>query len=247
MRKLYRHSEILFSVFWIIVYVFGSSIADEFSKNAGAEKSITLIFHAIITLFLYIWLRKNGLLKRYGLKRTSIKASKFLFYIPLIFISSVNLWFGIKINMPILKTVFYIGSMICVGFLEELIFRGFLLKAMAKSNATVAIIVSSLTFGLGHIINLFNGSGANLVSNLCQICSAIAFGFLFAVIFYRGKTLIPCIASHSIINALSAFSNDAVITDLKEIITSAIIFIVAIIYAIVLCKTLTTKKEKTLI
>lgn len=244
MRRLYRYSEIMFSIFWIIIYVFGSSIADAASKNAGAEKSITFVFHVIITLVLYIWLRKNGLLKKYGLRRTNIRASRFLFYLPLIFISSINLWFGINLNVSYPKTVFYIGSMMCVGFLEELIFRGFLLKAMAKSNATLAIIVSSLTFGLGHIINLFNGSGADLVSNLCQVFSAIAFGFLFAVIFYRGKTLIPCIASHSIINALSAFSNDAVMTDIINMIVSAVICVVAVAYTLVLCKTLPVEKGK---
>lgn len=33
--------------------------------------------------------------------------------------------------------------------------------------------MSSVTFGMGHIVNLFNGSGAKLVSNLCQVKYAI--------------------------------------------------------------------------
>lgn len=244
MRRLYRSSEVWFSIFWIIIYVFGSSIADEISKNTGAEKSVTLVFHAFIILVLYVWLRKNGLLRKYGLRKTDIKAVKFLFYLPLVIISSVNLWFGVKINMPISETLFYVGSMICVGFLEELIFRGFLFKAMAKSSAASAVIISSLTFGVGHIVNLFNGSGADLISTICQVCSAVAFGFLFVTIFYRGKSLIPCIMSHSIINALSAFSNDAAMTDIINIILSAVICVVAVAYTLILCKTLPVEKEK---
>ena len=49
--------------------------------------------------------------------------------------------------------------MLCVGFAEEVIFRGFLFRAMEKDNVKTAIIGSSVTFGLGHVLNLVNGSG----------------------------------------------------------------------------------------
>ena len=64
--------------------------------------------------------------------------------------------------------------MLCVGFLEEVIFRGLLFQAIAKDNIKSAVIISSVTFGIGHIINLFNGSGMDLVNNLCQIVFAFA-------------------------------------------------------------------------
>jgi hypothetical protein len=38
--------------------------------------------------------------------------------------------------------------------IEEVIFRGFLFKALQKDKLSVAIIVSSVTFGFGHIVNL---------------------------------------------------------------------------------------------
>ena len=78
---------------------------------------------------------------------------------------------------------------LCVGFLEEVIFRGLLLMSIARKNVKSAIIISSVTFGVGHIINLFNGSGMDLVTNLCQIVFAIAVGFLLVTIFYRGGSL----------------------------------------------------------
>ena len=43
--------------------------------------------------------------------------------------------------------------MLCVGFMEEVIFRGLLFKAIAKDNAKMAIVISSVTFGLGHVLN----------------------------------------------------------------------------------------------
>lgn len=95
--------------------------------------------------------------------------------------------------------------MLCVGFLEEMIFRGLLFAAIAKDNVKSAIVISSVTFGIGHIINLFNGSGMELVNNLCQIVFAIAVGFLLVTIFYRGGSLLPCILVHSAINTLGTF------------------------------------------
>ena len=112
------------------------------------------------------------------------------------------------LNYSPAETVCRIACMLCVGFLEELIFRGFLFTAIAKNNIRSAIIISSVTFGIGHIINLFNGSGMDLVSNLCQIVFAIAVGFLLVTIFYRGGSLIPCIIVHSAINTLGTFADD---------------------------------------
>ena len=62
---------------------------------------------------------------------------------------SCNLWFGVTMNMDIPNTVFYVASMLCVGFLEEVIFRGLLFKAMEKDSLKAAIVVTSLTFGIG--------------------------------------------------------------------------------------------------
>ena len=42
-----------------------------------------------------------------------------------------------------------------------------------------AVLVSSVTFGLGHLLNLVNGSGAGLAENLFQVTGAIAIGFCF--------------------------------------------------------------------
>ena len=74
---------------------------------------------------------------------------------------------------------------------------------MEKDNLKSAMAVSSLTFGIGHIVNLF--SGADLIPTLLQICYAVALGYLFVIIFYRSKSLIPCILTHAAINALSIF------------------------------------------
>lgn len=238
MNKLYQKNEITFAIFWIILYVVGSSIADGVSDSIGISKLVTMVFHVVLSAAALLWIRQNGLFQKYGLCRANAGPKKFLYYIPLAGIISCNLWFGVTMNLPVWESIFYIISMICVGFLEELIFRGFLFKAMSKDNIKAAIIVSSITFGIGHILNLINGSGADLVSNLCQVCYATAFGFLCVIIFHRGKTLWPCIVAHSAVNSLSVFANEANITPKMDIISAIILTVISVGYTFILCKTL---------
>jgi len=238
MNKLYQKSEIWFAVIWIIIYVVGTSIVDGISTDMGMDKIPTFVFHVLLTVAIIWWLNKNGIFKEYGLCRTNVAASKFLYYLPLIVIASCNLWFGITMNFGIAESVFFAGSMVCVGFLEEIIFRGFLFKAMAKDSVKAAIIVSSITFGIGHIINLFNGSSDDPIATICQIIYAIAIGFLFVIIFYRGGTLWPCIITHSVVNALSVFADESGMTAQIQIITAAILTVIPLIYVIILNKTL---------
>ena len=231
MNKLYQKNEITFAIFWIILYVVGSSIADGISDSIGISKLVTMIFHIVLSAVAILWLNQNGLFQKYGLCRANAEPKKFLYYIPLAGIISCNLWFGLTMNLPVLESVFYIISMICVGFLEELIFRGFLFKAMCRDNIKAAIIVSSVTFGIGHIVNLINGSGADPVSNLCQVCYATAFGFLCVIIFYWGKTLWPCIVAHSAVNSLSVFANESNITLKMDIISAIILTVICGVYS----------------
>lgn len=133
--------------------------------------------------------------------------------------------------------------MLCVGFLEEVIFRGLLFTAIARNNIKSAVIISSVTFGIGHIINLFNGSGMELVSNLCQIVFAIAVGFLLVTIFSRGGSLLPCILVHSAINTLGTFANDAELTMQTQLLHLAALILLTVGYTLILTRTLPRNTE----
>ena len=233
MHKLYQKSQLWFSILWIVVYVVGSSIADGASESLGAPKSLTLAFHLALTALAFVWMRRRGLLATYGICKPKTDAKRLLYYLPLAVLASCNLWLGVAFTQPLASTLLFVGSMLCVGFLEEFIFRGLLFVAMAKNDRRAAIIVSSLTFGIGHIVNLFNKSGAALPSTLLQIVGAVAFGFLFVVIFDRGGSLVPCILTHGILNALSVIGKD---TD--NLVVSLVITVLAVLYTLVLNKTL---------
>ena len=130
MTKLYNKNPLTFAILWIILYVVGLSAADNLSLSLGVEKSVSLPVCMLMSAVLFVWIRKNSLQKAFGLCRSKIPAKDLLWYLPLIAMTSVNLWLGAVLNMSVTETVLYILSMLLVGFLEEIIFRGLLFKAM---------------------------------------------------------------------------------------------------------------------
>ncbi len=230
MKKLYDKNELRFSLIWIVLYIVLFSLADGVSGVIGISKIVTVLVSVVMTAIIYCWICKNSLKEKYGLYKFQGNVRQYLYFIPLVLLASTNLWFGFKLNLSVLETVLYIISMMCVGFLEEVIFRGFLFKALCKKNIKYAIFISSVTFGLGHIVNLFNGQ--NKLETLIQICYAVAIGFLFTIIFYKGKSLWPCIITHSMINSLSVFANANAITVKNEMLSAIFLCVVSLSYAI---------------
>lgn len=241
MKKLYNKSELWFSIIWIIAYVVLFSIADGLSEKTGYMKSITVLVGILLSTIIIIFLKKNNLLEKYGLCSFKGNLKSFLYFIPLLAILTVNLWNGVRMNTSVINTILFITSMICVGFLEEIIFRGFLFVSMSQNSIKSAIVVSSITFGIGHIVNLLNGG--DFVPTLLQVFYAIAIGFLFTIMFYKSKSLIPCIIVHAVFNSLSIFSveNSSMTLD---IITAVFLCVVSIGYALwILNKTKEVKTE----
>ena len=227
MKKVFEKHDMLFCMILIVFYIAINSLC---IQNFGLVDYRSVIINTMFSVGLIILMI---ILKRtayYGLtKLTNLK--KYLYFIPLVLIVSVNLWNGININNSKTEIVFYILNMINIGFIEEIIFRGFLFKMMARDNIKSAIVVSSITFGIGHIINLFNG--ADLVPTLLQVCYAMAIGYLFVTIFYKSKSLIPCIITHCLVNSLAIFNVDNFIS---LHIASIFLIIVPVAYAIYINK-----------
>ena len=244
MKKLYEKNELTFAIVWIAVYCVLQSLANPLNERIGIEYAASAVFCILQAVVIFAFIRKNNLQKRYGLCKSPVPAWRFLYYVPLLILASGNLWNGVAVNYSLAGTVCRIACMLCVGFLEEVIFRGLLFAAIARDNIRSAIVISSVTFGIGHIINLFNGSGMNLVNNLCQIVFTIAIGFLLVTIFYRGGSLLPCIFVHSAINVLSTFANNANAVVKRDIIQILVMILITVAYNLILTGTLPKNQWK---
>ena len=234
MKKVFEKYETFCCLTLIVLYLVINSICiNEF----GILDYRTCLTNTLISFGLVLLMLVLDRTKYYGLTRIK-NTKKYLYFIPLLLIPTVNLWNGININNTNQEILFHIVNMLNVGFIEEIIFRGFLFKMMEKSNVKTAIIVSSLTFGVGHIINLLNG--AEFIQTIIQIGYATAIGYLFVIIFYKSKSLIPCIITHSLTNSLSIFNVD---NNISLYIAPIFLIIIPTIYAMYINNKVKGEKE----
>ena len=244
LKKLYGKSRIWFAIAWIIAYCVLMSAGDSLSAAIGLEKSATLPIGILLSVTLLLFLKNNGLFEAYGICASKVTARSMLYYLPVFIILTTNLWYGVTMNYGLPETLLYILSMFCVGFLEEVIFRGLLFNAMREDSVKWAVIVSSVTFGIGHIINLVNGSGAELIPNLLQVIYATAAGFMFVMIYCKTESLIGCILVHGLFNALSVFSNESAATTETRIAFCILLTAITSAYAVYLALTMKVKTNE---
>lgn len=234
MTKLYKKSEILFAIFWIVLYTVPMGAL----RNLGDDSPYMMIGLIAISVLMLLFVWKNGLLEKYGLSSWAKNNRQMLWFIPLWIIASLNLWGGVAVKYPLPGQIFAMVSMALVGFCEELIFRGFLFKAMLKDgDAKMAVIVSSVTFGLGHILNLFTGH--EFAETLMQVAFAVAYGFLVTMAFYKSGSLLPCILSHSLTDVFSLFAREESTAALNWI-AHAVIIVLAVFYCAYLARRVET-------
>ena len=229
MKKLHAKSELTFALLWIGIY----TILMGNLRRLGDDSPILMAALIAVSALMFLCVRITGTMEYYGLTGWAKNSKAMLWFIPLWIISSTNLWLGISPDYPMPGLLFAAVMMAFVGFAEELIFRGFLFRAILKNGSVrTAIILSSVTFGLGHILNLFIGQ--DLIDTLIQILFAIAIGFVFTMVFYKSGSLWPCILAHSLIDVTSVFSSGE--SAALNWIAHAGIFILSIVYCLYLVK-----------
>ena len=235
MNNLYKKNELTFAILWIVIYAVGMGTLQ---SNFGLDSLWHMLGLVVISAAIYLFVKKNGLLEKYGLAGWAKNSRAMLWFIPLWILSCLNLFSGFQPDYPVPGLIYAAVSMALVGFAEELIFRGFLFKAMLKDgNVKAAIIVSSVTFGLGHILNLFTGH--ELIATLIQVVFAVAMGFVFTLVFYKSGSLLPGILAHSLIDVTSVLASDDG-SQLVNLIVHIVVIVVSIAYCLYLAKRVET-------
>lgn len=213
MKKVYEKNELAFALVWIGLYVIVMNIAlqfcggfDDLASKTAAQLLVPVVCIITLALTATIWITRNGLSEKYGLCHLRKSAKSFFWFLPLAVMSCTNLKNGVALSAPVLVALLMAINLAIGGYVEEIIFRGFLFRAMEKDNLRSAVIVSAVTFGAGHIVNLANTTDA--LGVLLQVCYAIVIGFLYTIIVWKGGSLWPCIISHMFVNGTSVFASE---------------------------------------
>jgi membrane protease YdiL (CAAX protease family) len=105
---------------------------------------------------------------------------------------------------PIYRIFLFLLECLSVGFFEEILFRGIILLFFiqrlekVKYGTLYAIFISSMLFGMLHIINLFDGAGFG--DTMLQVGYSFLVGMMWAVMFLRTKNLWLTMLLHASFN-----------------------------------------------
>lgn len=206
MRKLMETKPILHAILWIVIYIAAVNAGDAASESTGIS-CLTGVLLTVLSAVLIFYVKKNRRVSYYGLtKMAEPDARRVLFYVPLIVLAFIQLAAGVPRTTTLADIAAACLLMIGTGFLEELIFRGFLFQGIYhRSGAARAILISGVTFGLGHIINLLRGYTS--VGQAEQIVTAVVIGIVLAMLVTITRSIVPGILFHIVFNISGTVAN----------------------------------------
>ena len=126
-----------------------------------------------------------------------------------------------------------------IGMAEEIFFRGIICGLWLGHGVGKAMIISSVLFGFSHLLNI--AGGAELGETVLQICFALVYGMVFALIFAESGSLLHCVLLHALHDFCSFISGEA--SAQFEIFLGAVQFIVLLVYFLYLFRITARKRE----
>ncbi len=87
-----------------------------------------------------------------------------------------------------------------IAFVEEMVFRGFILNLLLSKSYKVAVLLSSLLFAFTHSLNML--SGQSVGNTIFQILFAFVIGLVLALLIVNGQSIVVTILFHGLNNFL---------------------------------------------
>jgi len=231
MSNLLVKQPILHAILWIILYVAAVNAGDVLSETTGMAY-LTGVILIVLSIMLFLYLKKTQRLTYYGFCRVTVQdALRVLLYIPLAVLAFIQLVPGVPRTASLADVAAACLLMIGTGFIEEVIFRGFLYQSITQRRGSVtAILISGITFGLGHIVNLLRGYTSVVQAE--QIVTAVVIGIALAMLVAIARSIIPGILFHIIFNVTGTIADtegNAQTCLLIAILTISLLYIIWLI------------------
>ena len=191
-----------------------------------------------LTLAYYI-IRYKGISKLGFRSAEKGAAKRMLYFSPLLLIALSPFAAGINFNSGAALILANLFLTLGIGMAEEIFFRGIICGAWLGRGVGKAMMLSSVLFGFSHILNL--AGGADFGETILQICFALVYGMVFALIFAESGSLLPCVLLHALHDFCAFISGEG--SAQFEIILGAVQFIVLLVYFLYLFRITARKRE----
>ncbi len=194
MNRSLETKPVAHALVWIALYIIIVNIGDAMGGIPNLSTSLLLTVLSVV-LFFY---SKTRIPMGFDIFSKS-EAKTVLYYLPLGALVVIAYLGGVDPSLSFRDILIAVLLMANVGYLEELLFRGYLLEAIEQDKGRRrAVIISGITFGLGHIVNIFRGYEA--LELVAQITGAIAIGLVLALLVVKTRNLIPGMLFHILFN-----------------------------------------------
>lgn len=198
--------ELVLSLAWVLLYlVVFVKLASVLSGLIGVPHFFNAVAELLFPAIAVAYLHKRNLLSYYGF--TTLRAldyRRLLYLVPMAAPLAVTASLDpADDGCPWQQALLLMAWMTGVGFSEGVLLRGFVLRALIRRGAGMAVGVSSLAFGLLHLVNLIGG--ADLVATLLQVAYATCMGLMLSTFVCRTNNIIPCVLPHSALDVAGVF------------------------------------------
>ena len=145
---------------------------------------------------------------------------------------------GAVIDAPAWKIALLLFECMCIGFFEEIAFRGVVLLRLIRRKPEnrawvfLSIVLSSVIFGLVHLINLYNSSPSAV---FMQIGYSALIGAMCSVVLIKTADIWLCIVLHGIFNfggAVVQYCGSGEIWDTFTVVITAVIAVATALYMV---------------
>ena len=196
----------------VLVQAAGVVIGSQLGLPASRVGTFTELVLALILVILVSRLRWW---KEIGFRKPEHPAD-LLIFLPALALPIGNLTFGVAVT-EVSALLSFATLAIASGFVEEVIFRGLMLRAFAPGGPWKALVTSTVLFGFTHALNVF--AGHDPLYAALQVGYALAIGFGFGAIALRSRLLWPLAVVHGLGNFF-AFINGGQMGALLLLVTT---------------------------
>ncbi|MHB8050858.1 MAG: CPBP family intramembrane glutamic endopeptidase [Coriobacteriia bacterium] len=230
MKYLRENKPIWHAMVWVAIYVALVNVGDLITPQLPTGIPVTGILLGFLSVALLIYLKRTGLLAAHGLKRPQHGTMALALYlVPLFVIAFLQYAKGLIPDLDARTILFACLLVVGVAFIEEVLFRGFLFQALLKKgNLNRAILISGVTFGIGHIVNLSRGYSAS--DQLIQIVAAVGIGIALAYCVALTDSIVPGVVFHALFNLSGTLTNRAAVWDMYIVGTIIIVLVPYILF-----------------
>jgi len=195
-----RHA-LLFSIVVVLVYDFGMQGLGALLKAIPGLNltplAVGLIVQGIFCVLIVALIHSLRWWRESGFQRPVSNLALFA-YLPWLLLPLLVMVDAESASRSSGLVIAYAVMMLLVGFGEEALMRGVVLRALLPGGIMRAAVVSSLIFGVAHFFNVFQGHG--VAPTIVQVIYAAFIGMGFAGPRLYAGTIWPAIFLHGLID-----------------------------------------------